>query len=325
MKKYWFYLIIVAFLTVLVIFFNEYKKGTTLGKRDSGFSITRIDKISEIIITGDHGKVNLASEQGKWIANSNFEADKKAVDLILKTLERLRVKGPAPSAIRNELLEKLKNESVRIDVYKGRRCKTFYLYSEGKYSPTYMIIQGSDKPFIAEVIGFEGHVASLFALNESHFRTNILFNYKPYNIAEVFVKHKEDQKGSFILNKIQGEEFNVYNYSSGKRKENINDSLVIRYLANFYYTPYERLATAEERVLTDSLKKSEADYIIRVTDFDGEINEVFFHKIIKGNKEGSDTPDYDIFRLYALINDKSEMIVVPYHSVDLLLRTYSYF
>lgn len=325
MKKYSFHIILFVFLVILAVFLQKQAEWTTLGRTGTDFSITGSERVSAIIITDNDNQVRLTRENGKWMVNSKYEAGARVVDMMLQTLQRIRVSGPAPFSGREDLLEKLSDESVRIDIHKGRRSRTYYLYSEDESSPTYIIAQGSTRAFEAEVIGFSGHVASLFVSDEGHWRTNMLFNYKPDDIAEVFVKHRDNPGGSFLLSQTPENKFSLYDYPEGESGEKLNDSLAIRYLANFFYVPYERLARAEEILLMDSLKKSKADHMIRVTDRDGEVSEVFFHKIILDAGEGSGAPDYDIFRLHALINDKNDMIVVTYHSVDLLLRTYSYF
>lgn len=325
MKKYRVPLLLLLLIAVSLIIINHYKSGTTFGRRVTAFAIDNPERVNEIIISGSESQVKLTKESGLWIVNSGNEARQKAVELILQTLQRLRVSGSLPLADRERILERLDDSSVRVDVKRGRRYKTFYLYSEGVEYPTYMMLKGAGQAFSVEVLGFSGHVASLFIPEDGYWRPNILFNHKPDDIAEVVVRYRDEQKGSFALRQSQGREFSLYTLPEKVMPEPLNDSMAIRYMANFFYVPFERFANEGERSLMDSLQRSEADYWIRITGFNGEESEVFFHRILNKPTDDSGNEMFDHFRLHALINNRSEMIVVPYHSVDLLLRSYSYF
>ncbi|MFO7923726.1 MAG: hypothetical protein R6U58_08555 [Bacteroidales bacterium] len=325
MKKYGFHITGMIVLALLAIFLHEYRKGTSLDRRETAFSIDDYESIEQISISDRDEKVTLKKMDGVWILNSRFEARKNAVDMLLKTFGRLRVSSPVSLDLHEEITEKLLTSPVRVDINLGRRSKTYFVYSAGASSPTYMIMKGSSQPYIIEVLGFSGNVASLFVSDESFWRSNILFNYTIDEIAEVFVYHRENEEESFTLRQSPGQDFSLHSYPGGKKYEVINDSISIRYLSGFFYTPYERVADHSERMLIDSLAGSCSDHIIKVVLRDGSFSEVFFHKIRTDEGRREDNRQFDPFRLHALIDDKSEMVIVPYHSVDLLLRPFSYF
>lgn len=325
MKKYRLHIILVTILALLALFLNEYRKGSTLGRRTANFSVTDTRQVNEVIITGEDARVELRKENGKWLLNTEYEPGEKAVEMLLQTLERLRITGPAPLAIQEDLKEKLHEESVRVDLRVGRRLRTYYVYSAGPDESTYMIMDGGSRAFEMEVVGFDGNVASLFIADEGFWRSNIIFNYRPSEIAEVKVIYPGNGDESFLLRQSADRDLSLFSYPQGKKEENLKDSLAIRYLANFLYVPFERFAGREERALLDSLLRAEPDYLIRVTGHNGKTGEVRLHKIPTGNGVNGDLPDFDIFRLHGLINDGNDMIVLPWHSVDLLLRTYSWF
>ncbi len=324
MKKHRLRIAIIILLALLVVFLHEYRGRTALGRRGLTVAVTRPERVSGIIITDDQRQVVLRKENGIWMVNDH-QAREKAVEMLMQTLGRLRVSNPAPLSIQEELNEKLSKESVRIDIRKGRRLTTYLIHSAGGDEPTYMLMQGSSRIYRTEVTGFSGNVASLFVSEESYWRDNLLFNYNSAEIAEVIVKHADNNDGSFVLRQSPERNFSLYGYPDGRQAGNLNDSLAIRYMANFFYTPYERLANAKELGLTDSLMGARPDYLIKVTSRDGTSSEVRFHKIITGSNERGDSLEFDIFRLHGIINEGNDMIIVPWHSVDLLLRRRSYF
>jgi hypothetical protein len=324
-NKYRFHLVVLVIIAVFLGIINELKNGSTFGRRNTAFAIDDPDRVNEIVISATDNQVRLTKEDGKWFVNSGKEARVKSVDLMLQTLQRLRVSGPLPLNDRERILERINDSSVRVDVKRGRRYKSFYVYSEGIHYPTFMMLKGSRQAFRVEVLGFSGHVASLFIPEDVFWRPNILFNHKPDNIAEVVVRYRDAQKGSFTLRQSEEKEFTLFTFPEKVIPCPVNDSMAIRYLTNFFFVPFERFADERERFLTDSLQRSEADYWIRITEFNGEVSEVLFHRILSKQTDDSGNEMFDHFRLHALINNRSEMVVVPYHSVDLLLRTYSYF
>ncbi len=325
MQKYRLHITGFILLAIVALILHKYRSGTTLNRRETDFAITDYERIDKVKISSDEDMVVLEKEDGHWLINSRFEAREKAVELLLQTFGRLRVSGPAPLYMQDRIMEKIRQEPVIIEIVKGRRSRTYYVYSEGGNSPTYMLRKGSSRPYSIEVLGFGGNAASLFVPDEGYWRTDVLFNLRLNDIAEVFVHHREEEEGSFILRQSPDGEFTLYSYPGGELQEGISDSLAVRYLANFFYVPFERMANREERLLLDSLLNANYDHLVRVTDRDGAVSEALFHKIVTNAGENTNSVKFDLFRLHALINEKSDMIVVPYHHVDLLLRSASYF
>jgi hypothetical protein len=325
MKNYITHFIFFILLALVTLFLYQIRRSTTLDGRQMDFAITRPGSVSEITISGSDGEVNLEkTESGQWLLNSQYEAREKAVDILLQTLVRLRVTSPVPLSVAGELMNKFEVEGTRIDFKTGRRNISYLVHSDGTESPTYMIKQGSDQAFVVEVIGFSGHTASLFISDEAYWRPNVLFNFHVNEIAEVVIQHKDPDEESFRLTRSAQMEFELYSFPSNTQMENINDSLAIRYLSNFFYTPYERSAGSSEKSMIDSLSAVQPDHIIRAANYQGDEVEVSLFKIVVGDLSGEQT-EYDPFRLNALINDKTEVVSVPYQSVDLLLRSASYF
>jgi len=325
MKKYRLHTAGFILLALFALFINEFRKGTSLNRREIDFAVEDPGKIDEVKITGADGIVTLTRQDGLWILNSRFEARAQAVEMLLQTFTRLRVSSPAPLFVSEQIMGKMADQSLRVEIRMGRRRRTYFVYSEGDGSPAYMMMEGSSRPYTVEVVGFGADVASLFVSEESYWRTNILFSYRLNDISEVLVHHREDEDGSFLLSQSPDREFSLCSYPEGEVVEGVSDSLAVRFLANFIYVPYERMADRSESLLLDSLVTAGHDHLIRVTGRDGTVSEVSLNRIVADRGAGEDQPRYDLFRLYALINNRSEIAVVPYQSVDLILRSSSYF
>ncbi len=289
------------------------------------FALKDSEKVTSIIMTSDEGKVILKRENSGWVVNSEYEARGNAVDMLIQTLQRLRVVSPAPTYYRDDLEEKLKKESLSVEIHKGSRSMSFFAYTAGEQSPTYMLMNGSSHPYEMEVVGFSGNVASLFVIDEGYWRKNLLFNFHSDEIYEVVVYHSDNEDDSFILRQSPGPEFSLFSYPEENLIGGLKDSLAVRYLANFFYIPYERFGNSEELKIKDSLMSAVPNHMVRVTDRDSTVTEACFYKILAADQDYGDSLQFDPFRMHALINEGEDMVVVPYHSVDLILRPSSYF
>jgi hypothetical protein len=325
MKNYTTHFIFFILLALVTLFLYQIRRSTTLDGRQMDFAITRPGSVSAITLSGSGGEVNLQkSESGQWLLNSQYEVREKAVNMLLHTLVRLRVTSPAPMSVAGDLMNKFEDEGTRIEFRRGRRTTTYMVYSEDNQSPTYMIKQGATQAFAVEVIGFSGHTASLFITDEAYWRPNILFNFHVNEIAEVIVHHNDPAEESFRLTRSPQMEFELYSFPANTPMEPVNDSLAIRFLSNFFYTPYERHVRAPENNMLDSLSSIQPDHIINVKSHQGVEVEASLFRITLNSRFAGEA-EFDPFRLHALINDKTEVVTVPYQSVDLLLRTASYF
>lgn len=326
MKKYRFHIATVVILLLVALLLYRNTGRSTLGHSAGAFAIKNTEKVTGITIEGGDSKVVLVKKNNdRWSLNSSTEPSGRAVDMLLQTLSRLRISSPAPLAVSRELNEKQWEGSLRIDINEGRRLRTFFVYSAGRQEPTYMRAFGDSRVWEMEVVGFGGHVASLFVADEGYWRSNILFQIRPADIAEVIVVYSDESDDSFMLRQSADRQVSLFSYPGALQAEGINDSLAVRYLSGFMHVPFERFADEDEILLLDSLRAAGPDYFIRLTGHGGEVSEVRLHRILTENPGINGNPGFDIFRLHAIINGGSDMVVVPWHLVDLLLRSYSYF
>jgi hypothetical protein len=322
MFKYRFYILGFVLLGIVAVFLHKCRTGNSFGSREASFAVENYDQINMISITSHDSQISLQRKNGYWLLDSGHDARENAVEMLLRTFGRLRVNSPVPNSLLEKVNHKLQSEAIRIDIKIGRKSRRYYVWSEGPGHPAYMLRHGSSNPYVVEVLGYSGNVAGLFVAEEGYWRTNILFNYRPDEIEEVLVQYRDNEEDSFILRQSPAGEFTIKNHADGDNVMRIEDSLAIRYLANFIYVPYERMAGREERMMIDSLLIAGYDYHISVGAREGNATEVWLYRILL-NGDGDQV--FDLFRLYALINEGEELVIIPYHEVDLLLRRYSYF
>ncbi len=323
MRRYRYHITAVAILFLLVLFFHQYRGSNRSFLWSTGFAISNYEDIDRVLISDGYVDLTLTRDEGDWVVNRRFEARGKAVDMLLQTFGRLRVSSPVPRNMLETVEEGLSSEAVRVEAHVGRRSHIYYIWSPGPGKATYMIKEGADEPVVVEVVGFNGHVASLFVTDPGYWRPNVLFSIPPNDIAEVIVHHSEDEQGSFVLRQPRPGVYKLYGHAGEEACEGMNDSLAVRFLSNFIYVPYERLAREKELELSDSLLAAGHDYFIRVTCREGSVSDLYLHRIINEYENGD--PVFDLFRLHGLLEGGSEMVIVPYHSVDLILRKITYF
>jgi hypothetical protein len=326
MNKYRFHIATIIILLLIALLLYRNTGRSTLGRHTSAFAVSDTGRVTGISIDDGTSKIVLTREKNdKWSLNSSYEPSGRAVEMLLQTLTRLRISSPAPRSVSNELREKQWEGSLRLEIREGRRSHTYFVYSAGLQEPTYMRDAGDSRIWEMEVVGFGGNVASLFIADEGFWRSNILFSFRPADIAEVIVVYTGQDDDSFMLRQSADRQVSLFSYPEVVQSEGIDDSLAVRYLSGFMHVPFERFAGADENLLIDSLRSAGPDYFIRVTGHDGKVAEVRLHRIRTDNNPDNGNPEFDIFRLHAIVNDGREMVIVPWHLVDLILRSYSYF
>jgi hypothetical protein len=321
MLKYRFHIATVLILLVVAMVLYRNSGRSTLGHKDVAIAVTNTDRVTAITITGSASEVSLVRENdSRWYLNSGFEPSESAVKLLVQTLARLRISGPAPQSVSS-----LFNDDLRIDIHEGRRARSIFVYSHGPGEPTYMRRSGDTRIWEVEVVGFGGHVASLFVADENYWRSNVLFGYKPAEIEEVIVVYPGEAEKSFILRQSADRQVSLFRHPDDGQAESVIDSIAARYLSGFMHVPFERFAGSGEKLLLDSLRNAGPDYLISVKGRNGEVTRASLHRILTGTSGTDGNPGFDVFRLHAVVNEGDDMVIVAWHMVDLLLRSYSYF
>ena len=203
MKKNAIYFLVLVALISIAYFLMNRNDGSTIKKQIRDFAIAdtaSIDKIFMAKRTG--GSILLEKEvSGKWNLNGKYPARFDAVEQILMAMKRVAVHSPVPKSSMHSVMKNLATDAIKVEFYsKGKLDKTIYVGTSTKdFTGTYMLIEGSEVPFITHIPGWEGYLTVRFFLNEQEWRDRAILTLNPTEIQSVKLDYADDKSKNFEM------------------------------------------------------------------------------------------------------------------------------
>lgn len=341
--------IILAGLALVVV-----KNRTSQDTLDMGsdFAIQDTGSVTRIFLADmKNNRVLLKREaSGKWTVSDEYSASADAIKMILKTMLNLDVKSPVPKASHNNIVKFLATSSVKVEIYQQvyridlfdkikwfpheKRTKTYYVGMATQNSlGTYMLMEGAEEPFIVHIPGFNGFLTSRYSPMEKDWRDHKIYNSLYKDIASVTLRFSETPEESYTIVKKGQMDFSMYRFNSPKDVEGTRifkfDTLkVMDCFSAFGDIRFEAIVNDMDQNIIDSIRNSVPYHILTLEDRTGKRNTVkTFRK--KGPPDQYNLYDELIFwdrdRMYALINDDKDFVLIQFFVFDPLLRPLSFF
>lgn len=326
MKKNWIYAIIVIVLIVIsgILYFSQRVSNSTIPKPLRDFAIEDTTSITKIFMVNKaNQQVILERKNSHWILDNEYVARKDLIDLLLKTINRIKVRSPVSRSAHDNVVKVLATTATKVEIYRNyeeKPAKVFYVgHPTQDNMGTYMLMENSSVPFIMHIPGFIGYLTSRFTVVWSDWRDLSIYRYKFTDIASVTMEHPGSPERSF----------KAINYGDNKFDlKPLNDSIEItgfdtlklkKLIASFKKINCEYYITKFDKHKEDSVRNSQPINIIIVEDIYGtEITVTTFHRPnLSGllDEEGKEY-EYDVDRMYAFINGNKDLVVIQYFVFD---------
>lgn len=220
------YLIAAGTLAALVIAAQAIPHGTSrvadalkfnnsyTGKALRSFDVRDTAAVTRIFMVDKNNRsVTLERKGGDWRVNNEYDARRDAVNILLTTLHKMRVKMPVASSAREEIFRKMAGRSIKVEVYQGRsKAKVFYV---GGVTPdnlgSYMLLEGSETPYILEIHGFRGFLSSRFSTDLRNWRSSVLVGEIPDQIKSIEIRHRNHPEQNFRAEQPEPRRYTLYN------------------------------------------------------------------------------------------------------------------
>ncbi|MDR0363598.1 MAG: DUF4340 domain-containing protein [Bacteroidales bacterium] len=335
--------IIILILTSIILLVTP--STGTLKSRDKDFSVRDTASIHKIFLAKKDGSMILLDRQetGKWKLNEEYEASTYLVNLLLETMCRIRAEQPLPKAAVENIIKRLSVVATKVEIY-GTAHKIDFLglkwfpyekmikcYYIGDVTQdnlgTYMLMDGSDMPFVVSMPGFRGYVAARYQLKLDEWRDHSIFRLNANDIASVKVENRRNADESFIVDASSPTRKFAFTTLEGNPVSYVIDSLKIyNYLNSFKRVNAETFITLDTPEQTrDSIINSAPYYNLEVKQRDGQTHSISFYPLVledyMDEKTGEDAVSID--RAYAW--DGRELMMIQYFTFDKILRNRSYF
>lgn len=336
--------IIILILTSIILLTTNNSSGTFKGK-DKDFAVRDTANVHKIFLAKKDSSMILLERQsaGQWTVNEQYEASPHMVNILLETMCRIRPEQPLSRAASENIIKRMAVIATKVEVY-GTAYKIDFLglklfphekmikcYYVGDVTQdnlgTYMLMDGSEIPFIVSMPGFRGYVAARYQLNLDEWRAHVIFRLNANEIASVKVNNKREPDQSFIVDtEVPSGKFSFTTFD-GKPSPYIIDSLkVYNYLNSFKRINAESYITLETDPATkDSILNSAPFYELEVRQKDGKNHHLSIYPIVFSDFVDVETGEDAISDDRAYAYDGTELMTIQYFVFDKILRPRSYF
>jgi len=330
MKKNRFSLLIFLILAVAAAVLIITNKKSTIKEDLKDFAVQDTASITKIYMTTkEPSSVTLTKEgPGQWTVNGKFAARSDAMNDLMETIHDVSVRAPVGKAAMDNVLKALATSSTKIEIYsKDKLLKTYYVGSYTQdMSGTFMMIENSKTPFVTYIPGFNGYLTTRYFTEENLWRDRTIYNYYPDEIASISVEYPKLKHHSFTINA------KTFTVTSGDENEKpITDTTKAGlYIGQFKHINFEGFADGVPKPVKDSILSSSPICSITVTDNKGSKDMITAYLKMPNKKdtlfdEHGDPLKYDVDRMFAVINNGKDFVVIQHFIFDAIMVSFDYF
>jgi len=348
MKKNKLIVVITVFLAAIAIFLLAQNHYSTLKENETNFSVSDTASVTKIFIADKNVNSVIIERTPKgWVLNGKVNANDKLVNTLLATLKRMKVKSPVSLASHDNVVKRLSSIGKKVEIYQEvyridlfgmqlfkheKLTKVFYVGDVTRDNlGTYMLIEGAKRPYIIYLPGFRGFVSSRFSPLIDDWRSHVVFSKTLNNIKNLKVYFGENDSSGFNIEVIDAMgNYKITRLLNGEMLKSFDTLKVLNLMTSFADLRYEsRLNNILPPQKIDSIINSPSKYEITLLDNFGETTYVKIferHRLPESVTKVYDklTPvDHD--RMYGLINEGDDFVLMQYYVFDKVLYPIGYY
>lgn len=348
-------IVIAAILVVIagvLIWNNRYL--TTIQGEAADFQVWDTATVTKFFLADRRNNESLLERQpdNTWTLNGTYKAHSKQVQALLSTLYKIRIKMPVSRASHDNIVKQLAVNSTKVEVYQivprinlfnriklfpyEKRTKVFYVGDATKDSSgTFMLKEGADKAYIVYIPGFRGFITTRFTAQPDDWRDHGIFSASMADIQSISVEFNREPQSSFSI-----ENTGRHQYAMTRLIDNspvaFDTMKVINLMSSFGDLRFEALLNYLPQQRIDSITQSPYLYRITLTKKDGTTTQMTtFEKLVSNtailemeglvDEDGNPYDPIDHDRIYGLINDGRDLVLVQYYVFDKVLKPAEYY
>lgn len=321
MKQYKRSLILIVILAIISGYLYFTKTESSIDANYSEFAIKDTASINRVDIFYDTLSVTLEKKVSGWKLESGNFARKQAINIMLQTLEGLKMLTPVQKSEQDTINKLLEKYGLEIQIYQFGDLKKSYLI--GRKAPQldgyYMKEKSSRSAYIVENMGIGGPLHRVFIPKEGYWRDPTVFRYSINDIKSITVNYPKEKEKSFKIVK-NGNQLNLFQLENNSAIENASIEAMQYYLSYFQNIMFEKVDNSLTANQIDSIAASTPVVAISVEDINGSIRKIKTY--LKPNYEAVKPDDFkfDIYRMYGIIDKRKEVVLVQYQVFDPLYK-----
>lgn len=291
-----------------------------------------------------------------WLVDEQYPANRPMVDLLLETLNSIRIRQQVNRAAVPTIIKDLSAHAIKVEVYqrkpfinwfggrlqlfpREKRTVTYYVGRETQdMMACHMFREGDKVPYVIHIPGFRGFPTPRFVTEPMKWRSHTIVDLDVRAIACVELQIPDLPEENFAVQR-EGDSF-VFVGANGQAATYFDTARVAQMLSCFTYLNFDEFAAIVPNSFADSCVSGTPRTVLRVTDTAGTT--VTLRTFIKYNNPDDllAMPDpemyetFDLDRLYAIIESTNpqdyrastpDTALIQYYTFDNILQPASYF
>ena len=347
MKRNRTYILIAITLAVIAIILVLTNSKSTFKRSLSDFAVDDTATITKIFISDKNNNTLLLTrvDSSKWTVNEKYPANKVNVDILLKTVLNIQVREPVAKKAYNAIIRDMAVSAYKVEIYqRAFRIRLFGLvkwfphekltkvYYVGGATPsnmgTYMLMENSSEPYTTYLPGLRGYITPRFTPIEKYWRDYTIFKKNIGEIAKVRVEFPANPEYSYEVQNDRNRSVRIISLIDNKEIKGFDTLRLFNFLTSFRNVNFEAILNDMDKHRKDSILASTPFHIISVTDTNGVTTTIrTYHKdTFAGAVDMDGKPvTYDYDRMYAVVNNGQDFVIVQFYIFDRIIRKKSFF
>ncbi|MFK7907158.1 MAG: DUF4340 domain-containing protein [Chitinophagales bacterium] len=336
MNKTLLYLLVFLAIVLAAWFGINGIETNTLNKTTTAFTLEDTASVTKVIIEDNEGrKLQLDKKEALWVVNQGYKARPDAIQRLLQTLTKLQVKYPVGKDAYPAVMKNFENPVRRVSIFKDNPNEASKVYLLGgtphTLKGTYMMLEGTDDPYVVHLLGLEGHLMTRFFTVPETWRDRMIMDFRASDLASVRVEYPHFEESSFEV-KAVADSF-VVESLGGKMAINAADKLnkpvLVKFLSSFEKVNLEGFENGYPRI--DSVKASKPFTKINIQTKSGKSKEITIHYMPLNRRskaqidgQGKAVP-YDVDRFFAFVNGGKDFVLIQRRTFEGMFKRLSDF
>ncbi|MEI6122682.1 MAG: hypothetical protein WCQ95_03570 [Bacteroidota bacterium] len=348
MKKNRLAIIIILILAVLtVVLFVLKSKTNTLGNEFNTFAVDDTASITKIFIADKNNNSIILKRinPADWVVNDSFKTAKEVVVTLLKTIMNVEVKAPVSKAARENMIKIMASTATKVEIYQKvyridlfgkikwfpheKLTKTYYVGSATMDNlGTYMLMDKSETPYVTFIQGFNGFLYTRYSPFLKDWRDHGIFAFHYNQLKSVEIKYFDKPEKSFTATKLNPRDFELVSLVTNSKIKDYDTIKMMDLFSSFENIRFEALLNNLNKLTKDSIVQQMPFNIITLTDTTGAKHSIKTFLMKAPPTQVDQTGKlvvWDRDRLYALINDNRDLVMIQYYVFDRIFKPLDFY
>lgn len=204
MRKTLVYFAVLAIMGFGVYWFFFRNSDNLYQSKDADFGFRDTAALGKIFLAETDGE-SILLERGKdnsWTVNKQFPAMRIQILNILTCLNKQTALVPVPERDYERVIKLLAGLGVKVELYNrdGEKVRCFYVAGQGpNYHGSYMLMEGSQQPYLVEIRGFEGYLTPRYSTDLADWRSRVIFDAADHEIKSFSLTYPDERLNSFSI------------------------------------------------------------------------------------------------------------------------------